>query len=117
MQKLVFNQIINEMYIGIVTILDYETSLRKCLSEFIFCAQGRSERKIIVDLALKSGINKYRFVTYNITDRGEVLWDSSENITPSNDIIEYANLFLKQKKDIICNSMLPSTTKVDLLNS
>lgn len=107
----------NEMYIGVVTILDYETSLRKCLSEIVFSGQTRADQKIIVDLALKSGINKYRFVTYNITSSGEILWNSSEYITPSNDIVEFANLLLRDKKEIICNSMLPSAVKIELLQS
>lgn len=110
MKKLLFNQIMNDRYIGLISILDYEISLRNCLSEFVFCDLGRSERKIIVDLALKSGINKYRFITYNITESGKVLLDSSECITPSNDIIEFANSILNKEKDIVKNSMLPSNS-------
>lgn len=115
MQKMIYNQIANEMYMGVVTILDYETSLKKCLSEIVFEGQSRIEKKIIVDLALKSGVNKYRFVTYNITANGEILWNSSEYVTPSNDVIEFANLLLRSKKEIVCNSMLPSTIKRELL--
>lgn len=115
MQKMIYNQIANEMYMGLVTILDYETSLKKCLSELVFSGQSKIEQKIIIDLALKSGVNKYRFVTYNITASGEILWNSSEYVTPGNDVIEFANFLLRSKKDIVCNSMLPSAIKIELL--
>lgn len=117
MHKLIYNQIADDVYIGVVTILDYETSLRKCLSEISFSALGKSNSKIIVDLALKSGINEYRFVTYNITDNGNILWETSAYITPSKNIIAFANSFLREKREIVSNSMLPSTKKNELLHN
>ena len=52
MEKVVYNQIMDKNYIGIVTVLDYETSVRKCLSSVLVGTQNRMERKVIVDLAL-----------------------------------------------------------------
>lgn len=108
MEQAIYNQIADKNYLGVVTILDYETSLRKCLSDVLVCTQDRVERKIIVDLALKVGINKYRFVAYNITDDGKILWNSSAYVTPCNDIIKLANSFIRQKSDVLSNSMLPN---------
>lgn len=68
MEKVVYNPIMDKNYIGIVTVLDYETSVRKCLSSILVGTQNRMERKVIVDLALKVGVNEYRFVVYDITD-------------------------------------------------
>ena len=70
MEKVVYNPIVDKNYIGIVTVLDYETSVRKCLSSVLIGTQNRIERKVIVDLALKVGVNEYRFVVYDITDDG-----------------------------------------------
>lgn len=76
MEKVVYNPIVDKNYIGIVTVLDYETSVRKCLSSVLIGTQNRIERKVIVDLALKVGVNEYRFVVYDITDDGKILFFS-----------------------------------------
>ena len=117
MQNLIYNRISDDIYIGVVTILDYETSLRKCLSELSFSGFEKRENKVIIDLALKSGINEYRFITYNITESGNILWETSAYITPSNKIIEFANSLLRAKHEIVSNSMLPSTKKNELLRN
>lgn len=117
MEKAIYNQITDKDYLGVITVLDYETSVRKCLSNMLVCTQNRAERKVIVDLALKVGMNKYRFVSYSITDGGKILWNTSKYITPCDNIVQIANSFIKQKKDIVYNSMLPSTTQKTLLKN
>ena len=104
-------------YIGIVTVLDYETSIRKCLSSVLVDTQNRMERKVIVDLALRIGVNKYRFVVYDITNDGKILWNSGKYITPCEDIVKLANSFIRQKSDILSNSMLSNAAQAILLRS
>ena len=117
MEKMIYNPITDKNYLDVVTILDYEVSAQKCLSNFCVSTQNRDERKIIVDLALKVGMNKYRFVACDVTDDGKVLWNSSKYVTPCDDITKQANFFIKQNKDILLNSMLPSNTQESLLHS
>lgn len=117
MENVVYNQIIDKNYIGVITILDYETTVRKCLSTVLITTQNRTERKIIVDLALKVGLNEYRFVAYDITDDGKILWNSSQYITPCENIVRLANSFIRQKSDILPNSMLSSAAQTMLLKS
>lgn len=104
----------DNIYIGIITILDYELSLKKCLSEFSFPPE-ENERKIIIDLALKCGINQYRFVVLDISNEGKILWNSNKYIIPSNDIVNLANVYLREQKDIVVNSMLPQMKKKEIL--
>ena len=108
MEKAVYNPIMDRIsnYIGILTVLDYETSVRKCLSSILVDTQNRIERKVIVDLALKVGVNKYRFVAYDITNDGRILWNSGKYVTPCEDIVKLANSLIRQKSDILANSML-----------
>ena len=108
MEKAVYNPIMDRIsnYIGILTVLDYETSVRKCLSSILVDTQNRIERKVIVDLALKVGVNKYRCVAYDITDDGKILWNSGKYVTPCEDIVKLANSLIRQKSDILANSML-----------
>ncbi len=117
MNEAVYNQITDKNYIGIVTILDYETSVRKCLSNILICTKNRIERKVIVDLALKVGISKYRFVVCDITDDGKIQWNSSEYVAPCDCIVRLANSFIKQKKDVLSNSMLSNSVQDALLRS
>ena len=115
MEKVVYNPIVNKNYIGIVTVLDYETSVHKCLSSIQVDTKSRNERKVIVDLALKAGVNEYRFIVCDVTDDGEILWNSSEYVTPCEDIVKLANAFIRQKKDILTNSMLSNIAQAMLL--
>ena len=117
MENVIYNQIIDKKYIGVITILDYETSLRKCLSTILITTQNRLERKIIVDLALKVGLTEYRFVAYDITDDGKILWNSSQYITPCENIISLANSFIQQRSAILPNSMLSSAAQTMLLKN
>ena len=117
MEKVIYNSIMDKNYIGIVTVLDYETSIRKCLSSVLVDTQNRMERKVIVDLALRVGVNKYRFVVYDITNDGKILWNSGKYITPCEDIVKLANSFIRQKSDILSNSMLSNAAKAILLRN
>lgn len=117
MENVIYNQIVDKKYIGVITILDYETSVRKCLSTVLITTQNRVERKIIVDLALKVGLGEYRFVSYDITDDGKVLWNSSQYITPCENIISLANSFIRQRSELLPNSMLSSAAQTMLLKN
>lgn len=116
MQKLMFHNMANSSYIGMVTVLDYEISLRKCLQEMSFPPR-ESMRKIIVDLALKCGMNQYRFVVFDISAEGKVIWNSSEYIVPDGDIVNAANKHLKDKCEIVSNSMLSAVRKKEILRN
>lgn len=115
MKKLIMHHMTDNTYIGMVTILDYEISLKKCLVEISFPPE-ESKRKIIVDLALKCGVNQYRFVVYDISTSGKVLWNTSEYIVPNDDIVNVANMYLKENREIVLNSMLPTLKKKEILN-
>lgn len=117
MEKVVYNTIMDKKYIGIVTILDYETSVCKCLSSVQVDTKNRNERKVIVDLVLKVGVNESRFVEYDVTNDGEIVWNTGKYVTPNEDIVKLANSFIQQKKDILANSMLSNAAQAMLLKS
>ena len=80
-----FNQISHEKYIGIITILDYEIRVSNCLAELLFPTAENTRKKIIVDLTLKSGINKYRFVEFDIDNNGKIILDSNQYMCPTSE--------------------------------
>lgn len=115
MEKYLFHSIINTEYIGIVTILDYEIRLNSYLSELVLpsCYKGK---KALVDLALKSGVDEYRFVAFDVDDNGKIILNSNSYIKVSKEIEKTANCFLQQRRDIVKNSFLTDTQKQEILS-
>lgn len=114
MEKYLFHSIMNTKYLGIVTILDYEIRLNTYLSELVLpsCPKGK---KALVDLALKSGINEYRFVAFDVDENGKIILNSNSFVKVTKDIENAANFYLKQKNDIVNNSMLSDSQKNEIL--
>lgn len=115
MEKYEFHSIMNSEYFGIVTILDYEMRLSSYLSELVFpsCYKGK---KTLVDLALKSGIDEYRFAAFDIDDNGKIILNSNSYIKVSKEIEKEANCFLQQRRDIVYNSFLTDIQKKEILS-
>ena len=116
MEKYLFHSIINNEYVGIVTILDYEMRLSVYLSELVFPSEAFG-KKAIVDLALNAGIDEYRFVAFEVSSCGKIVLDSNNYVEVSEEIENEANYFLKQKKDIVLNSFLNDRQKEMILCS
>lgn len=114
MEKYLFHSIMNSEYVGIVTILDYEIRLSSYLSELVLpsCFKGK---KALVDLALKSGVDEYRFVAFDVDDTGKIVLNSNSYIKVSKEIEKTANFFLQQKRDIVNNSFLTDAQKQKIL--
>lgn len=110
MEKYLVHSIMNSEYLGIVTILDYEIRLNTYLSELIFpsCFKGK---KALVDLALKSGLDEYRFVSFDVDDHGKIILNTNSYVRVSKEVEKVANCFLKQRSDIVSNSFLTDSQK------
>ena len=113
MEKYLFHSINDPEYIGIVTILDYEIRLRTYLSELIL--PSFKGKKVLVDLALKSGLDEYRFVAFDVDNQGKIILNTNSYASVSTDIEKAANCFLKQESDIVNNSFLTDTQKREIL--
>lgn len=114
MEKYSFHSIMNQEYFGIVTILDYEIRLNSYLSELVFPMDFKG-KKALVDLALKSGINEYRFVEFDLDDNGKIILNSNSYIKVSEEVEKVANYLLQQRRDIVVNSFLPESQKKEIL--
>ena len=112
-EKYLFHSIINSEYFGIVTILDYEMRLNTYLSELVF--PSFKGKKALVDLALRSGLDEYRFVEFDVDDSGKLILNTNSYARVSKEIEEVANCFLQQKSDIVKNSILTDKQKKDIL--
>lgn len=113
MEKYLFHSISNSEYLGIVTVLDYEMRLNSYLSELVL--PSFKGKKALVDLALKSGLDEYRFVAFDVDDQGKIILSTNSYIKVSKDIEKVANSFLQQRSDIVNNSFLTDTQKREIL--
>ena len=116
MKNGMFHSIMNSEYHGIITILDYEIQLNTYLSELVLPSSLRG-KKVLVDLALKSGVNEYRFVLFDVDDNGKIILNSNQYIKVSEEIEKIANGFLQKEKEIVNNSFLTDAQKQELIIS
>lgn len=79
------------------------------------CLRVLKEKKALVDLALKSGLDEYRFVEFDVDEKGKIILDSNSYINVSKDIEKAANCFLQQRRDIVNNSFLTDKQKREIL--
>lgn len=114
MEKYLFHSLIDSEYLGIVTVLDYEIRLSTYLSELILPSNSNG-KKAIVDLALKAGVDQYRFVAFDVDSYGKIVLNSNNYVAVSKRLENEANEFLRQRKEIVKNSILPDTQKKKIL--
>ena len=114
MQKYLINSLFNSEYAEIITILDYEIRVNSYLSQLVFPDPAKG-KKAIVDLALKSGIDKYRFVSFDIDENGKIVRGSNRYVALSEEMELCANGFLREQKEIVMNSFLSKEQKNMLL--
>ena len=98
MQKLCVNMLNDSRYIALITVLDYEILLRKYLKQLSFEASPNKPEHVLVDLALKTGIDKYRFVEFDINESGKIDLNSHRYVSLNSFYENLANNYLKEKK-------------------
>ena len=103
-------------YVSIITILDYEARVNRTLAELCFPVVKEGKNKVIVDLALKSGMDEYRFVEYELDAYGKVVIGSNRYVAVMQYIEKLANDYLKETYEILQNSILTETMKNKIMD-
>lgn len=116
MEKLYVNKLNDSKYIALITVLDYEILVSKYLKQLSFEASPNKPEYVLVDLALKTGIDKYRFVEFDINELGKIDLNSYKYVSLNTFYETLANKFLKDKKEIVLNSILTDSQINQLLN-
>ena len=104
-----FHEIDNPEIYGVLSIMDYEATVRSILEHITFPSSDH-ERSIVVDLALKSGMNEYRFLQVELSKSGKVIWERNAYYKASSTIEQCANSFLIEHAEFVRNSVLPDKT-------
>lgn len=116
MQKLCVNMLNDSRYIALITVLDYEILVSKYLKQLSFEASLNKSEHVLVDFALKTGIDKYRFVEFDINESGKIDLNSHRYVSLNTFYESLANNYLKEKKEIVLNSILTDSQINQLLN-
>ena len=116
MEKLYVNMLNDSKYIALITVLDYEILLSKYLKQITFETPPNKLKRVLVDLALKSGIDQYRFVEFEVNELGKIELKSHKYVLLNAFYENLANKFLKEKKEIVLNSILTKSQKNKLLD-
>lgn len=93
MEKYLINDLNISGYKKIITLLDYREKISACLKEIKLLSTFRG--KILVDTALVSGINSYRFIEIEV----------------NKDILKIANSIIKKEPVWLKNSILANSQK------
>lgn len=115
MEKLYINNLNDSKYIALITVLDYEILVSKYLQQLSFKVSPNKPEHVLVDLALKTGIDKYRFVKFDINESGKIDLNSYKYVSLNPFYETLANNFLKDKKEIVLNSILTDSQINQLL--
>lgn len=116
MEKLCVNMLKDSKYVALITVLDYEILLSKYLKQITFETSPNNLKRVLVDLALKSGIDQHRFIEFEVNESGKIELRSHKYVLLNAFYENLANNFLKEKKEIVLNSILTESQKNELLN-
>ena len=116
MEKLYINNLDDSKYIALITALDYEILVSKYLKQLSIETSPNKPEHVLVDLALKIGIDKYRFVEFDINESGKIDLNSHRYVLLNAFYEILANNYLKEKKEIVLNSILTDSQINQLLN-
>ena len=115
MDKLQINKLDHSQYIAIITVLDYEILLSKYLKEITFEPFQDNTRQVLVDLALLSGIDQFRFVEFFVDNSGNILLDNYNYVKLNTYLENMANNYLKERKEIVLHSILTDSQRQHIL--
>lgn len=91
----------------IITLLDYQTQISKSLKSIRLSPD--KTRKILIDTALCSGINEYRFIETTLNKDGTLNLNHYKHVTANDNMIKKANKILKDHPAFLKNSILPKS--------
>ena len=114
--KKYINNLNDSKYIALITVLDYEILVSKYLKQLSFEASPNKPEHVLVNLVLKTGIDKYRFVEFDINESGKIDLNSYKYVSLNAFYEILANNYLKEKKEIVLNSILADSQINQLLN-
>lgn len=97
MKKYLINYL-EDNYDALITLLDYQTKISTCLKS-IKNVSGQRKR-LLVDTALCSGMNGYRFIEFTLNEYGTINLDNYNYVILDNNTLIKSNEILKNYSNL-----------------
>lgn len=112
MNNYLINNIKATEFKKIITLLDYEKKLSEVLK--LINLSSLKGKTILIDAALVSGMNKYRFIESEVNDEGYLNLNEYRYIDVDLNILEFANNIIRNNPDQLNNSILTIPQKEEI---
>lgn len=111
MKKTILTPIQDNEYSYIITFLTFETNVDVQLTKIKSLKNVCKIKKILVDLALVSGLGEFRFVAFSLNKEGTIEPSSRKFVSPSSNIVNLSNEILAKNRIAVTTSFLPKSQK------
>lgn len=99
-RQFIFNQIDDENYSGLITVLDPKMVVINELQKLSFPIRRENHKKLLIDLKRKIGNSEFRFLSIDVNDNGKVVSTSGKyELKVDEKLIVLANDILSQNID------------------
>lgn len=105
MRSYLINKLNTSEYSKIVTLLDYEIKISNYLKA-IRLSPNMNKPKLLIDTALCSGLNEYRFIEVIVKDDGLIDLNSFKYVEVSKEVLKIANNILSKEPIALSRSIL-----------
>ncbi|XVG95325.1 type II toxin-antitoxin system RnlB family antitoxin [Eubacteriales bacterium KG127] len=93
MKPYLINSLKKDGFDAIITLLDYQTQISRCLKSIRMSPD--ETRKLLIDTILCSGMNEYRFIETTLNEDGTVNLNHYNYVNVNDDVLKKANDILK----------------------
>lgn len=107
MKRYLINSLKKDGFDVIITLLDYQTQISRCLRSIRMSPD--ETKKLLIDTILCSGMNEYRFIETTLNEDGTINLNHYNYVNVDNDVLEKANEILKYRSAFLRNSVLPES--------
>lgn len=107
MKPYLINDLKNDEYVAIVTLLDYQIQISRCLKTIKISPINSG--KVLIDTILCSGMNEYRFIETDLNEDGSINLNKYKYVSVNNNVLKKANNIIKQYPIFLNNSVLPES--------
>lgn len=104
MKLYLINSLKKDGFDTIITLLDYETQISRCLKSIRMSPD--KTRKLLIDTILCSGMNEYRFIETTLNEDGTIDLNHYNYVNVNDGILKKANEILKYQPAFLKKSVL-----------
>ena len=105
MKKYVINTLNKNGFDVIITLLDYQTDISRCLKTIHLSPDKTGN--VLIDTVLCSGMNEYRFIETDLNEDGTINLDHCHYVSVDDNVLNTANGILNHNPASLKNSVLP----------